>query len=169
MNIIKKLKKINDAPEKKLKSILPPNYITKNVFRVALGIMLLLVLFGAYHLDFDFKNYYSVSCNNPEGIQCLNPFYYCSHQDELKMNYSNLYAPTNGLIISNCDGLDMEEICKQGVCESKTIEVGKTLGKQKPNLDWINWLSLGILLTAFLINHTIWKVKKDGSKTDSKN
>jgi hypothetical protein len=168
MSIIKKINEQLSVPERKLKSILPKDYINKNIFRAALGIILLLVLFGAYQLDFDFKNYYTVSCKATEPTPCLNPFYYCLHQDELNIkDYTSIYVPTREIFVSNCDKLDMEEICKQGVCDSKEVMQGQTLGKQKPDINWINWTSLGILLVAFIINHAVWSIKKNGSQTDS--
>jgi hypothetical protein len=165
-----KLKKIYNIlnekfsePEKVLKGILPNNYINKNIFRIAIGVMLLVALFGAYKLDFDFKNYYTVSCKATEPMPCMNPFYYCLHKEELSIkDYTNPYAPIE-LYISSCDGLNLKEVCSQGVCDNKWIEIGQTIGKQKPDISWISWLSLGILLVAFMINHAVWMVKKNGS------
>ena len=143
---IKKLDYNLSLPERELKKFIPENYFKKNIFRVAVGIIFILTIFGAYTLDFDFKNYYTVSCTQPQ--PCLNPFYFCLHQDELN-------------ILDNCDGLDMNEICKQGVCETKYIQPYQTLGKQKPDISWLYWVSIGILLTAFLINHTVWYWRKE--------
>lgn len=158
---LKVLNEISEAPEKKLKSVLPKDYINKNIFRVAVGIMLLLAFYGAYKLDFDFKNYYVVSCKATEPMPCLNPFYFCLHKTEVSIiNYSQISNYETDIVASGCDGLDLTKICSQGVCDQKYLEPGTHLGKQKPNINWISWVSIGILLIAFTINHSVWLIKR---------
>lgn len=173
--MMKELKEKFDEPEKKLKAWLPENYITKSVFRVAVIIMLLVVLYGAYTIKFDFKNYYSVSCKATEPQPCLNPFYVCFHEENTTTNPSTLDLINDGMnlsknpvindnsilrTINNCDNLDKKSICEQGLCDTQYIEQGKTLGKPKPNLSYINWLCLGVIVLALIINHIVWMIRK---------
>jgi len=118
-----------------------PDYFNKNVFRVAL--LLVVLLTAAVYISNDFKyKFIYVECQEESG--CDNPFYVCQETGEI--NCINAYY---------IEPKDIEFFKEVG--NIKRLENKQIVG-YKPNFLALNYntLSLFLFFGAFLINHLLY-------------
>jgi len=126
-----------------------PDYFKKWVFRTAFIIILLLCVKVTV---FEFNNnphpfnYYYVICGEEEAF-CVNPLYACKYPTQ-----------KDCLIINDLP----QGVCEFGYCEKKYLAGGESYGVKPPFLlrYALDIVAL-ILISSFIINHIIWRFKKN--------
>jgi hypothetical protein len=120
-----------------------PGYISKPIFRVGFGFMLLFIigLLFAYGLS---AQWVSAECEDLKG--CMNPYIDCQE------NYF-----TEPLRCKFYNSLD----CEGRNCDTDWIKYGDYIGQKPPTIiQYANIYLLIILSSTFLINHLNWVLNR---------
>lgn len=146
---------------RKVDGLFPDGYVYKPIFRVAALVLLLLLGVVFYQNDFSLSAKMSASCPSEARGGCVNDFYYCTHTD---LGFERRSDPCP---IRNKQGLfnDVEvSDCPEELCSRYSIEPGETLGEEP---GWLEknyfFVTLFVVLLAFLVNHLRYKMKGEKS------
>lgn len=131
-----------------------PDYFVKPIFQGTVVLMIIFTAFVFASNNFKFRNAY-IECNKIE--PCLNPLYVCTklYQEDC-INYESVPKP-------------FKKLCDAGLCEKEYLQPGEIYGN-KPNFWFRNYNLICIImaLSAFIVNHTYYLLRKRKLKIGGK-
>lgn len=121
-----------------------PNYATKNIFRVGVGVLFLFVIMVIYIHGFN-AQWTNIECDSY--LPCPNPFVVCNDPDVFP---TPAYCEFYNSIDCNGKGCDLD-----------FIEGGDYIGEKPPKyIEYANLIMILILGITFLINHIVYVRRK---------
>jgi hypothetical protein len=162
--MINKLQQLNDKfaawQERMQRSVAPPNYFNKHIFRIAFLLIAVLLLVDLHLNNYSARSYY-VEC--PENqLQCINPVHLCSAQPaELTQaqdggfNMQLYQQVTYSCYKTRAD--IPANLCPNNICERFYLNPGEKYGRRDVLTEYGDLIILLLILIAFLCNHLYFK------------